>query len=370
MQVITKGESGGAQTHLLSLCQALAPRTRFVAVVGGPARRSALGDELQSLGTPVCWVPQLGNSLSPLQLFAAVRALLQVVREHRPDIIHAHSAVAGVVARIAGYIAGTPVIYTVHGFGFKPEAPLLQRLAAWLAESALAPFTRHMICVSEHERQLAGRLPIPPRNLCVITNAVADTPERARPDQQPMRVMMVARLARPKRHDLLLQALFLLRQRLGQEVPVAMVGGGPDLAVHRALALELGLQRVTFTGDVTDVAQRLAMHSVFVLLSDHEGLPISIIEAMRAGLAIVASDLPGIRELLTHGIDGLLVPNNPVLLADTLQSLAADPALRTRLGKAARLRYEDRFTPAPMAYAVEALYDQIAPHEPSRDPAH
>jgi glycosyltransferase involved in cell wall biosynthesis len=370
MQVITKGENGGAQTHLLSLCQALAPRTRFVAAIGGTAPGSALGDELQSLDIPVRWIPQLGNSLSPLLLFAAVRALLHAVREHRPDIIHAHSAVAGVVARIAGYIAGTPVVYTVHGFGFKPETPLLQRLAAWLAESALAPITRQMICVSEHERQLAGRLLIPPRHLCVITNAVADTPERAVPDQQPMRIVMVARHARPKRQDLLLRALFLLRNRLGQEAPVVLVGGGPDLAAHRALASELDLHGVTFTGDVTDVARRLATHSVFVLLSDHEGLPISIIEAMRAGLAIVATDLPGIRELLTHGTNGLLVPNDPAMLTDTLESLAADPALRARLGKAARLRYEDRFTPAPLARAVEALYDQIAPHEPAHDPAH
>lgn len=370
MQVITKGESGGAQTHVLALCQALAPRVRFVVVIGGSSPRSFLGDELQALGIAVCPLPQLGNSLSPLRVLAAVRALLLLLRTHRPAILHAHSAVAGVVARIAGRITGTPVIYTVHGFGFKPEAPLLQRLAAWLAESTLAPLTSHMICVSEHERQLASRLPIAPSHLSVIANAVADTPDRARPIHEPMRIVMVARLAQPKRPDLLLQTLALLRDRLGHEVPASLIGGGPDLDAHRALAQRLDLKGVDFTGDVNDVPGRLAQHEVFVLMSDHEGLPLSVIEAMRTGLAIVASDLPGVRELLTHGIQGLLVPNEPGALADTLQSLVVAPHLRARLGLAARQHYETRFTPAPMARAVESLYGQIVHHEPARDLAH
>jgi glycosyltransferase involved in cell wall biosynthesis len=366
MQVITKGESGGAQTHVLVLCKALMPRIRLVAVIGGASPRSLLGDELQALGIPVCPLPQLGNSLSPLRVFSAVRALLRLLREHKPDALHAHSGVAGVVARIAGLIAGTPVIYTVHGFGFKPEAPLAQRLAAWLAEWTMARFTHHMICVSSHELQLARRLPIAANRLSVIPNAVWDTPARAHPGHEPMRIAMVARLAAPKRPDLLLLALARLRDRLGHEAAATLIGGGPDIEAHRALAERLSLQGVEFAGDVGDVPARLAQHEVFVLMSDHEGLPISVIEAMRAGLAIVASDLPGIRELLTHGTHGLLVPNEPDALAEALLALAAAPQLRARLGQAARRHYETRFTPAPMGCAVQALYGQILHHEPTR----
>lgn len=365
MQVITKGESGGAQTHVLALCQALTPRVCFVAAIGGASPRSALGDALQMLGIPVFPLPQLANTLSPLRILAAVRSLLRLMREHKPDVLHAHSSVAGVVARIAGRIAGTPVIYTVHGFGFKPEAPRLQRWAAWMAERPLARLTDHMICVSDYERQLAVRLPIAPSRLSVIPNAVADTPDRAHPDHEPVRIVMVARLARPKRPDLLLQALDLMRARLGREVSASLIGNGPDLEAHRALARQLNLQAMDFTGGVDDVPRRLAQHGVFVLMSDHEGLPISIIEAMRAGLSIVASDLPGVRELITHRTHGLLVANEASALADALLSLVAAPELRVRLGTAARRHYEARFTPAPMARAVEALYGQIARHEPA-----
>lgn len=366
MQVITKGETGGAQTHVLALCQELIGRTSLIAVIGGTDPATPLGEGLQALGVPVRSLTQLGNSLSPWRLFAAVRALLTLIREHRPDVIHAHSAMAGVVARIAGWVAGTPVIYTVHGFGFKSEVPAARRSAAWLAERALARFTSHMICVSEYERDLARRLPIASDRVSVIANAVTDTPDRADPGDPRLRIIMVARSARPKRPDLLLQALALLRDRLGHEVPASLIGGGPDLEIQRVLSRQLNLRSVAFPGDVSDVPRRLAQHAIFVLMSDHEGLPISVIEAMRAGLAIVASDLPGVRELVSPGQHGLLVPNEVDALATALAQLAASGQLRARLGEAARQRYEALFNPSRMAEAVLTLYGQIATHDSAR----
>lgn len=367
MQVITKGETGGAQTHVIALCQALAGRACFAAAIGGTDPAPALGEGLRALGVPVHRLPQLSNTLAPWRVLSAVREMMRLIREHQPDIIHAHSAVAGVVTRIAGWMTNTPVIYTVHGFGFKPEAPVLQRWAAWLAEWVLARFTGHMICVSQHERQLARRLPIADGRVSVIANAVVDTPDRADPGAPRLRIAMVARLARPKRPDLLLQALALLRDRLGQEVPASLIGGGPDFEAQRVLSRRLDLRAVDFPGDVGDVPRRLAQHTIFVLMSDHEGLPISVIEAMRAGLAIVVSDLPGVRELVSPGEHGLLVPNRADALADALAQLAASAQLRVRLAHAARQRYEMLFAPSHMARAVLALYDQMANHGSTRD---
>jgi lipopolysaccharide/colanic/teichoic acid biosynthesis glycosyltransferase/glycosyltransferase involved in cell wall biosynthesis len=358
--VITKGETGGAQTHVLALCKELSNRVQFVAAIGGVDAVTVLGQGLTALGVPVVQLPQLGNSLSPLRVLAAVRALLQLLRQHQPDVIHAHSAMAGVVTRIAGRIANIPVIYTVHGFGFKPEVARLQRWAAWVTEFALAPFTSHMVCVSEYERRLAARLPIRADRVSVIFNAVTDAATGHCPVQEPLRIVMVARLASPKRPDLLLQALALLRDRLGYEVPATLIGDGPDIKVHQALCQQLGLEDVTFTGNVNDVAQRLAQHAIFVLMSDHEGLPISVIEAMHAGLAVVASDLPGLRELIDTGTHGLLVQNHATALAESLFVLASDPDLRQRLGQAAHQRVEDQFSPDRMVEPVAARYAQLA----------
>jgi len=121
--VITKGEAGGAQTHVLELCRALQHRVRFTVVIGGDESRSVLGQGLTALGIAVLALPSLQNSLNPLKVLASVRTLLAHLRTLQPDVMHAHSAVAGVIARLAGKIGQFPVVYTVHGFGFKPQAP-------------------------------------------------------------------------------------------------------------------------------------------------------------------------------------------------------------------------------------------------------
>lgn len=363
--VVTKGELGGAQTHVLGLCQALGGGERFALAIGGDdAADSPLGTAASRLGVRVHALPALANSLSPWQVLLAVRELLRLVRRERPAMLHAHSAVAGMVARLAGLLARRPVVYTVHGFGFKAQAPALQRHLAHAAEWTLAPATTHMVCVSDHERALARRLPIAPARVSVVHNTVPDSAARAHPAAEPMRVVMVARAAAPKRHDLLLQALALARLRAGHEMEVSFIGGGPDLHRLVQLSQQLSLRRAAFAGDVHDVEHRLAQHQVFVLVSDHEGLPVCVIEAMRAGLAIVASDLPGIRELVVDGTHALLVPNRAEALADALLRLQAAPCMRARLGQAARHRYEAQFTPAHTAAAMRHLYGQIAGHGP------
>ena len=365
MLVITKGELGGAQTHLLTLCGALAGRASLLVAIGGPdAATSPLANDLAKLGVSVRPIPTLRNSLSPWQVARATRDLLRMVREVRPDALHAHSAVAGVVARLAGWLARVPVVYTVHGFGFKPEAPSVQRRMAFAAEWLLAPLTSHMICVSRHEQALAHRLPIGIGRTSVIPNAVPDSAYRAVASTQPMRIVMVARFAAPKRPDLLIRAAALLRDQLGQEVPVTLIGDGPGLAPCQDLALQLALRRIEFVGSVRDVPQRLAAHQVFVLASDHEGLPISVLEAMRAGMAIVASNLPGIRELVGPGEEALLVPNDASAIAGALARIATSRELASSLAAAARRRYERLFTPEKLAESVLALYGQIADHEP------
>ena len=356
LQVITKGEIGGAQTHVIELCRALRGQVRFSALIGGEGG-TFLEQALQGLDVATQALPQLRNSLNPLRVLASVRALRAHMRADPPDLIHVHSAVAGVVARLAGKLSQTPVVYTVHGFGFKPQAPLLVRANAWLAEALLAAWTTRMVCVSEHEKTLAAQLPMDPARASVIPNAIADvvwhSPQRV---PEPS-LVMVARMAPPKRHDLLLQALALLAQD-GLRPATRLLGDGPQRAEHQRLASQLDLPHVTFSGDVHNVPEQLAQHQVFVLLSDHEGLPMSLIEAMRAGMAIVATRLPGVEELLTHNESALLVPNDPFEIAQALRCLLQDAPLRQRLAQAARARYDARHRPEAMAAQLLQVYEE------------
>jgi glycosyltransferase involved in cell wall biosynthesis len=353
--VITKGEAGGAQTHVLELCRALQHRVRFTVVIGGDESRSVLGQGLSALDIAVLALPSLQNSLNPLKVLASVRTLLAHLRTLQPDVIHAHSAVAGVIARLAGKIGQFPVVYTVHGFGFKPQAPWLIRTNAWLAEAVLAAWTTRMVCVSAYEQELASQLPMQPDRVSVVHNAIGDVPWRSDLQADAPQLVMVARMAAPKRPDVLVAALALLAQQ-GLRPVTRFLGGGPDWVAHQHAAA--GMPHIEFLGDVGQVAERLAQHQIFVLLSDHEGLPMSILEAMRAGMAIVASRLPGIEEMLTDGDHALLVPNAPQAVAQALQTLLADAPLRQRLGRAARARYEAQFQPEAMAAPVLAIYQQ------------
>lgn len=360
LHVITKGDVGGAQTHVRTLCKALLAtrRVQQLVAIGGGEPHSPLALALLEEGICVLSLPALGNRSSPAALWGAVCALKSHLRTHHIDLLHAHSAAAGVAARIAGALARVPVVYTVHGFAFKPGARWSRRVPAWLVESALAPLTRQLVCVSNHEARLARFLPIARNRIAVVPNGVDDCTERARPERPAPRIAMVARLAEPKRPDLLLHALAQVRDTLGYEIAATLMGDGPLRSELTAQAARLGLAQVEFTGDVSDVARRLATHSISVLMSDHEGLPLAVIEAMRAGLAIVTSDLPGTRELLPAAEHGLRVPNHAPTLASALLTLVASTELRARMGAAARARYERMHAPATMAAGVLDAYER------------
>lgn len=355
MLVITKGEVGGAQTHVIELCRALRGQVRFTAVIGGADENTFLGTALQQLGVQVIALASLQNSLNPLHLIASIRGLLQQISAVQPHLIHAHSAVAGVVARIAGKISQTPVVYTVHGFGFKPQAPRLIRWNAWLAESSMAAWTTHMICVSSFEKDLSASLPMDPHRVSVVHNCIGDVPWLSQADQEPASIVMVARLAAPKRPDLLIDALAPLASQ-GLHPTTTLLGSGPDQQSLQQQAAALELPHIHFMGDVHNVPEQLAQHQIFVLLSDHEGLPMSILEAMRAGMAILASRLPGIGELIEHEQNGLLVDNDPNAITQQLQRLLQDPQLRQHLGQNARERYNAQFKPQAMASQVLDIY--------------
>jgi lipopolysaccharide/colanic/teichoic acid biosynthesis glycosyltransferase/glycosyltransferase involved in cell wall biosynthesis len=376
MIVITRGEAGGAQSHVRDLCQALQTRVQFTVVIGGPVEESVLGRELTTLGITVCPMPDMLESLNPLKLWPAVQQLTELIHTHKPDLVHGHSAIGGLVARVAAHRAHVPAVYTVHGFGFKPEVPLVRRTASALAERMMARWTTQMICVSKYERDLAYDLAIDHERLHVIPNGIArlpkpevagtdgstessdETKQSAQQAASTPRLIMVARMKSPKRHDLLLQALAKVRNTLGFELPITLAGDGPLSAELRAQAKELNLKNITWAGDVSNVSELLAQHDVFVLLSDHEGMPITVLEAMRAGLCVLASGLPGIREQIIPYQDGLLTANTPDAVAEKLLQLVRDPHLRKRLGRAAQQTFESAFAAEPMAERVLQVYRQ------------
>jgi len=351
--LITSSEIGGAQTHVADLLRAMRGQVDAVLMAGG---NGPLFDLARDLGIPSVRLAGMDNALSPAKAVRALQEVVSALRQAAPDIIHTHSAKASALGRIAGRLLNIPVVYTVHGFAYKPAAPWKHRTVARVAEWLLAPLTSQVICVSEAERAMAARLPIRKDQVTVIPNGIADMPQRANPGAPLRRIVTVMRLAAPKRPDLLIDAFAAAAL---PECEMVIAGDGPQRDMLERLANEHCTGRVRFVGSTNDIPTLLSNAQAFVLASDHEGAPISILEAMRAGLPIVASDLPGIRDQLDDGACGMLIDNNDTqAFTMALQHLADNDIERIALGHAARARWASRFGLDPMVDATSSVYQR------------
>ncbi|HWX48259.1 MAG TPA: glycosyltransferase family 4 protein [Roseomonas sp.] len=333
-------------------------RARGHEVVGVCAEGPLL-DLPRAEGFRIVPVP-MARSLNPIAQARAFRALLDLFRAEKFDLVHAHMPISALLARAAAKAAGVPrIAYTGHGFLFNQPGPLWRRGLSlgleWLGGQATDVF----LTVSEEEAADA-------RRLCIARGAVGigngRDPARFHPDpatRAALRaelgasegdcvVVIVSRLVRHKGHPELLQAMEQVPGAtlwvVGERLPT---DHGPDMAEDFARAERVLGPRLRRLGYREDVARILAAADVFCLPSHFEGLPMSVIEAMLTGLPVVATDIRGPREQVRDGETGFLVPPGTVEpLALALRRLAGDPALRARLGATGRALALERFDEA------------------------
>jgi glycosyltransferase involved in cell wall biosynthesis len=217
-------------------------------------------------------------------------------------------------------------------------------------------WSRRIITVSEADAELAARCAIVPSGkLVVVHNGIPDTSCRASPGRADIPVVvMVGRFSPQKDHELLVGAM----SRLRETARLALIGDGPTQGRIRDRARALGLApRVDFLGTRGDVDEILAAAQIAVLASRWEGLPLAVLEAMRAGLPVIASDVGGVSEAVSDGRTGFLVPRGAEsIFADRLRRLIVDPPLRAQMGDAGRTAYEARFTSKRMLEQTLAVY--------------
>jgi glycosyltransferase involved in cell wall biosynthesis len=340
--VVTLAEPGGAQTYVASLLPALAGRFEVTVAAHGPG---PLRDAARAAGVRFVPLRHVRRPINPWRDLLGLLELLALLRRERPHILHANSSKAGILGRLAAWLAGVPIrIFTVHGWAFSASQGPISRLYRW-AERLVKPVTTVTVCVAESERVsglAAGSCE--ERTTVVIHNGVdpGDALPRQRRDGLPPRIVSVGRLQEPKDPLTLVRALGSLR---GTPFAAVLVGEGPDRPAVAAELERLGLgDAARLAGERHDVPELLAEADIFVLSSRSEGLPLSILEAMRARLPVVASCVGGIPELVVDGETGLLVPpGDPSRLAAAIERLVEDPALRDRLGAAGRARLEELF---------------------------
>jgi len=354
--VITRGQAGGAQVHVRDLVQGLRDRIDFHVVVGD---EGFLSQQLRALGAPVHIVPALQREIDPRADRAALGAIRKLVRSLRPHLVHTHSSKAGLLGRLAARLEGVPAIHTAHAWSFSDGLSWRRKALAVPIEALVGRLTRRFVVVSEADRDVGTRWHVAPdRSVRVVHNGVSDVPQRARPDRDGVPIaIMVARLAAPKDHLLLLHAM------AGLDLPwrLRLVGDGPQRHRIEAAVAALGLaDRVRLVGDSDAVPKLLASSHVAVLVSRQEGFPLVVLEAMRAGLPVIASNVGGVAEAVQDGVTGLLVPQgDEAALRVALGRLCGNPALRQSMGEAGRRAYEAHFTVGHMLAGTLDVYREL-----------
>jgi glycosyltransferase involved in cell wall biosynthesis len=354
LYVVTRAERGGAQTHVLDLACSMRPGFEVSVATG---EEGFLTEACREREIPVYVLPHLQRQVRPIADARAFREIWQLIRKLRPDLLHLHTFKAGFLARLAGRILGIPSVYTIHAWLY--GTPAVSRFSSALSgpcERVAARWCERIITVSRAGARVVRGLRIgSPSKLVTIHNGLPDCSQQARlsPTETPV-ITMVARFIEGKDHDLLLRAF----ARIPKGPRLRLVGDGPTRASVESLARELGIhEQVDFLGNRDDVPSLLATSDVFVLASRSEMLPISILEAMRAGLPVIASDVGGVGEAITHNENGFLVPSGSVsALTQALTALTNNYALRLRMGQTGRQRFTEQFLSSSMEERTRSIY--------------
>ena len=342
---------------MLQLAAELRARGHEVVPIGPAWRNPWLRTQFQQLGfEPRTYT--LRGPLDPLCLAEIVGHL----RRTGADVVHAHEFFAAIYGGAAAHVLRRPHVITMHGGRYYAERAYRRAALRWSAGRSHA-----LVAVSQATASdLAATLELPLSSVGVIENGIRHQPGdpsrvRAelgvRPDE--LLIVAVGNLYPVKGHAVLLRALARLDE-MGGLPPwrLAIAGRGEEERSLRAFVEERRWEgRVHLLGFREDVDDVLAAADVFALPSLSEGLPLALAEAMWGSKAIVASRTGGIPEVVTDGAEGLLaVPGDESGLADQLRALLGDPALRARLGRAARDRAAARLSVERMTDEYQRLY--------------
>jgi glycosyltransferase involved in cell wall biosynthesis len=358
--VITRSDTiAGAQVHVRELSQqSLARGHRVTVIVGG---EGPFTEELCAMKIQHRSLKSLVRPISLPKDLRAISELRSTLAHLKPDLVASHSSKVGILTRVVNFTLEVPTIHTVHGWPFAAGIRVPQRWMYLAAEMLTARLATRIITVSDYDRELALRYRVAPaQKIVTIHNGVPDIPGnlRANPKDMPPTIVTVARFERQKDFTTLFKALAALQKSTWR---LDWIGDGGFRQQAEVLARELGVRdRICFLGQRRDIPKRLAQSQIFTLVSRYEGFPLCILEAMRAGLPVVATNVGGVSESVRHGKTGILVePANVCDLRHGLDALIRNPDLRVEFGAAGRERYERLFPLDKMVEKTLAVYKDV-----------
>lgn len=342
--IITRSDVlGGASVHLLDLAKGMTNQGHKVHIlVGGTG---AFTEELKKNHIDFSSLKHLKREISLTHDVLGFWEIKKYLKQLNPDVVHCHSSKAGLLGRLAAKSLNLPVVFTAHGWAFTDGvSPRKQKIYATL-ERFMTKFSDHIITVSEYDRQHGFKHKVgTPELVQTIHNGVPDIKTSAsEKSSYIVRLIMVARFEDPKDQYFLICALSKLPKYLNWQID--FLGEGPNLEKCQELASKEQLDsKIIFHGQSFKVKEFLNEADIFVLISNYEGFPLTILEAMSTSLPIVASDVGGVNESVSSE-NGYLIPKGEIdCLVQALTELIVNTNLRQKLGNNSRYLYETQFS--------------------------
>jgi len=328
LQVIPYFCFGGAETMCENLCYAQKKLGHDVVVVSLYPERTPISQRMEAAGVRIVYLDKkLGMDVS------MVPKLLRLMKQEKPDVVHTHLDVVKYAAAAAKMAGIRRCVHTVHNVAQKEAEGLAQKInkvyfrMGWTKPVALSPEVRRTIA------QVYG---MPEHEIPVIYNGVdlsRCSPKMDYADRETMLLLHIGRFNEQKNHEGLLRSFRRLLEKHPQ-CRLRLVGDGELKSDMEKLARELGIAgSVEFSGSQSDVHPFLQSADLFLLPSNYEGMPMTIIEAMGTGLPIVATAVGGVPDMVENQVSALLTPCDEQAVCDACDKLLADAQLRERLGR-------------------------------------
>lgn len=370
LYLITKSNYGGAQKYVFELANTAQNKGHDVLVAcGGTGAKDAtlgpLATKLSEVDIPVFQVKNFMRDMSFSNDILSFIEVYRLLKKVTPDVLHVTSSKAGGIGAAAGRMAGVKnIIFTSHGLTMDETwRPTWQKILITFSTWLTLRLAHHSILINSETFERAKKLQPKPASISLIKNGIQKINfverEGARakliPYLPPSTVWIggIGELHPNKNWSALIHTV----ATLPKHIHLVIIGEGEERDQLLLLIKNLGLEnRVHFVGYVESAQEYLKAFDIFVLPSKKEGLPYVLLEAGLAELPVIASDLPGNRDIIETGMTGLLVEPTPTLLTATIQFLLRDDGVRKRLGQALKIHIENNFSLTTMYEETFKLY--------------